>query len=54
MVIRSVAGVCLGLGVLCLAISGANAFPPNSGAFAVASAILIGSSLIALAIDGRK
>jgi len=55
MVTRSLSSVGLGFGILCLAIGGTE-WPSsdNSGAFIIAGAILIGASLISLAIDGRR
>jgi membrane-bound ClpP family serine protease len=54
MVTRSLAAVVLGLGVLCMALMVFEAPSPKSGAFAIAGSILIGSGLIALAIESRR
>jgi hypothetical protein len=55
MVTKSLSSVGLAFGILCLAIGGTE-WPSsdNSGALIVAGAIIIGASLIALAIDGRR
>ena len=55
MITKSLSAVGIGLGILCVAISVSGVAPDDkSGYFAIAGSILIGSSLISLAIEGKK